>query len=462
MKTGGRARNISLIILFFALLVISFNFLLKALIVLPDEQEKYQGRYIWVESVNLYLKTGKILMFPKDRPFADVFSLQEGRMIVFNKDQRLEDVWPDDDQGYPFTISLLAKVFQLKEVSAVTFIKFNYLILMTFGVLAGAALFLAFRSLLIAILFYFLYLNIHIYDGIFDHHWLLGAYLPFYLTFLIFFIKKRRVFKPVWFAFYVLVAGIANILRGGDGHVGILLLVLAMLIIALYEGFKQFFLKLFLKKSLLFIIFLIAVYILPSTVLGISRYLRDQRYFNGRHTDVIPYHGFWHGAFMGLGYIPNKYGIKNEDTSPINFARKLNPQVKYQSFQYHSLLRRLYFEYSFESPSHWLKNYLTKLLDMHMLINWWFSRLTLDIFPFNLLGNFVLYVSLFLIWLFSKRDKMLMSVFWLIVFSIALSTLPGFVRSPGSFYLKGLLAALFMTVFYLATLIFLRIKPYTS
>src|SRR3989344_2690556 len=167
--------NISLCFLFILLFGMSVQFFCTRPIKLQwSTQEAYLMRFQWLDSVNLYLKTGKILMLPENN--------------------RLEDLSTGEDQGYPFILSVIGRTLGMQEMSFGAFIKFNYLLLMTLGIATSVLLFLCFNSLLVSLFFYYSYLRIGVYSGGIDHHWMLGAYIPFYVAFLMFFLKKRETF----------------------------------------------------------------------------------------------------------------------------------------------------------------------------------------------------------------------------------------------------------------------------
>lgn len=61
-------------------------------------------------------------------------------------------------------------------------------------------------------------------------------------------------------------------------------------------------------------------------------------------------HVFWHSAYIGLGFGPNKYGIKYNDSIADAAAKKESPGVAYVSPKYEATLRKLYFRILREDP----------------------------------------------------------------------------------------------------------------
>lgn len=446
--------GLALIFLLFALFMMSAQYLkTRPIKLIWSTQEAYLMRFQWLESVNLYLKTGKILM------------LQE--------DNRLEDLSTGEDQGYPFLLSLTGKSLGMQEMNFGTFIRFNYLLMVALGLAASFILFLTFNSLLISILFYFFYLRLGIYDGGIDHHWMIGAYMTFYISFLILFLKKRTTFKHIWFLPYFLIAGIANIVREGDGLIGILILISLLIIVFIQDGKKKYkqsfslnklksiFRLKFLSrhKNILIISLFILVYLAPTLLLNEVRSRRNLKYFNGESSDMITHHGIWHNAFMGLGYIPNSYGIQWDDNNPIKFVHRVNPNVGYMTNEYYDILQNIYFQYSFESPSLWFGNVLAKAKAINILIGEFTNNSPGKILP-AMLKDYFLYISLIAIFILTRKDKVTSATLWLIVASLLISSLPGLIGTPMSLFLGGLRSAFFMTWFYLACLIYLNFKDY--
>ncbi|MEK7580865.1 MAG: hypothetical protein AAB512_01155 [Patescibacteria group bacterium] len=409
--------------------------------------------------MNLYLDSGKILML---------------------QNNRLEDLSTGEDQGYPFILSVIGKTLGMQEMTFGAFIKFNYLLLITLGVATSVLLFLCFNSLLISLFFYYSYLRIGFYNGGIDHHWMLGAYIPFYVAFLMFFLKKRGTFKPVWFTFYFLVAGIANIVREGYGVIAILLLVSVVIVITIQDGIKKYkqsfsarkqsfssnkqkpIFRLYfsnLQKNILIISLLILVYLAPMFLLNGVRSWRNFKYFDGQSSDMITHHGIWHNAFMGLGYIPNSYGIQWDDNNPIKFVHQVNPNVGYMTNEYYSILRGLYFKYSFESPNLWFGNILAKTRAIDKLTGEFIVNSPGKFLP-PMLRNYFFYISLFGIFILSRKDKIATAIFWLILVAILISSIPGFIGAPSFLYLGGLLSAFFITWFYFVSLIYLALKDF--
>jgi hypothetical protein len=72
-------------------------------------------------------------------------------------------------------------------------------------------------------------------------------------------------------------------------------------------------------------------------------------------------HPFWHPAYLGLGYLPNKWGIRWNDSVAFSTAQSVDPKVVYLSPHYNSILRHLYFKIVKSDPGYVLDLYTTKV-----------------------------------------------------------------------------------------------------
>lgn len=135
----------------------------------------------WLDSINIYLSTGELLLmsYETNRPLKNQI---DEKLVYKHKYVPLEEVWPGDDQGYPLILSIFGRFLGMKEASDIFSIQFNYLVHVLLGLLSTLLLFFAFRSMLISVAFFYLYLyGIHIYEGYLDHHWLIGDDIYIYI-----------------------------------------------------------------------------------------------------------------------------------------------------------------------------------------------------------------------------------------------------------------------------------------
>jgi hypothetical protein len=78
------------------------------------------------------------------------------------------------------------------------------------------------------------------------------------------------------------------------------------------------------------------------------------------HSSAGSAHPFWHPAYLGLGYLPNKYGIAWLDAVGADAVQRAKPGTAYLSPQYESTLRKLYTRIVEHDPGFALHTYFAK------------------------------------------------------------------------------------------------------
>ena len=73
-------------------------------------------------------------------------------------------------------------------------------------------------------------------------------------------------------------------------------------------------------------------------------------------------HPFWHTVYIGVGYLPNSYGLKYFDTTAIERVRRTDPNVRYLSPRYETILREAYFDLVRDHPVWVATQYAVKAL----------------------------------------------------------------------------------------------------
>ena len=71
-------------------------------------------------------------------------------------------------------------------------------------------------------------------------------------------------------------------------------------------------------------------------------------------------HPFWHSAYIGLGYLPNRWGIAWQDSSGEAAVRRVDPTAPFLSARYSSILKHRYFTILREDPGFVIRTYATK------------------------------------------------------------------------------------------------------
>jgi hypothetical protein len=75
-------------------------------------------------------------------------------------------------------------------------------------------------------------------------------------------------------------------------------------------------------------------------------------------------HPLWHPMYLGLGYLPNSYGIEWNDTVALKAVQRKRPGTTYLSREYEQTLRGLYFDIVRDHPGFVARTYGVKLREL--------------------------------------------------------------------------------------------------
>jgi hypothetical protein len=76
--------------------------------------------------------------------------------------------------------------------------------------------------------------------------------------------------------------------------------------------------------------------------------------------DIAPTPNGWHVLYIGLGYLPNRWGITYDDGSAANAAVRVDTHVEYLGPEYRKIMRRLYLDIVRSDPGFVVRTYLAK------------------------------------------------------------------------------------------------------
>jgi hypothetical protein len=201
------------------------------------------------------------------------------------------------------------------------------------GVLAPLALMTQFRSFLSSDIYWI-------------PAWTVLALLPFVL------IAYRH-----WSRSAVLTLGLALALASFAssmrGHSGLPIL-LAAVVVVLFRERK-------LLPAVLFVLSFVAIYFsVGPGILGVARSQRDAQLGTDWGRSTLGAHPFWHPVYLGLGYLPNPYGIQWNDTVAFEAVQREDPTAGYVTREYEASLRRQFFAILQRDPGFVLATYAVK------------------------------------------------------------------------------------------------------
>jgi hypothetical protein len=123
------------------------------------------------------------------------------------------------------------------------------------------------------------------------------------------------------------------------------------------------------RRRIVVVLIAIAAYgsVKPALIWGVDRYrdhvLSAYVHTNPNYGQNFPSgHPFWHPAYLGLGYLPNRWGIAWNDTIAFDAAERARPGVPYLSREYENTLRSLYLKLVEHHPGFALRTYWAKSL----------------------------------------------------------------------------------------------------
>jgi hypothetical protein len=166
-----------------------------------------------------------------------------------------------------------------------------------------------------------------------------------------------------------LVAGFASSIRANAG-LPVLLAAFALVLIKLEP---------FIQRLVVVALILVSYMALNSFALsGVQRH-RDAIIHQNLSATYPESHPVWHSAYLGLGYLDNRYRIRWDDATAFAWARHIDPKVELYSRQYESILKRRYFHILLTNPSFVLRTYATKtgVVVRHLVERYWLAFLAL-------------------------------------------------------------------------------------
>lgn len=370
---------------------------------------KWLASQYWISSANTFRETGTLLAFQND----------SGRLVPF------EAVCVADDIGHSLFISLISKGFDI-EFSPIKVIYFNaffnfFAMIITLIFFYKLRLFSIAAMLLFVTAFFFVYTK-PFYS---PHYAGLGmvafiSIMPFSLLALIYNWCSKKT--ALFFLFAgILFLMISTLMRSVFGYFG-LATGLFLLGFMFWKSGRDSKTGLF---CLLTATLIIGAWLSPKWTLLLrnsffsfeeSSSLYEKSVWEGPH-------GISHNLFIGLGNVPNKWGIEYSDLAGYEFARKIDPSTVYASNQHFTILKNLYFQYLKEDPIEVLRIYYEK------------CKLALKYPPF-LISALIFPCFLFTFFLrepLSRRKEL--PIFLLSTMGVLFFILQGILAHPGKYYI---------------------------
>jgi hypothetical protein len=115
------------------------------------------------------------------------------------------------------------------------------------------------------------------------------------------------------------------------------------------------------KQRLLFIaVFVIASMSISTAVMNGVQHRRDALLRSDLSRNYPMGHPTWHSIYIGLGFLPNKYHIRWNDSSAFDYVKQVRPDAPQYSTTYESVLRQRFFHLAFHDPGFVARTYFVK------------------------------------------------------------------------------------------------------
>jgi hypothetical protein len=179
----------------------------------------------------------------------------------------------------------------------------------------------------------------------------MAAVLPLAILFFFESTSNKRL-RWLWIFVGILSLGLAELFRQSIGLMGVAASMLAIALAYLLRPRNR-------KSPLKLIIMATVVLLAHQTPMALLK-ARDAAYHLPPPT-MEERHGAWHNLYIGLGAVPNPFGIEWLDASGRRAVEKINPNIPYLSAEYYATLRQEYFRILWQHPLEVLNVYYRKL-----------------------------------------------------------------------------------------------------
>jgi hypothetical protein len=167
-----------------------------------------------------------------------------------------------------------------------------------------------------------------------DLYWIVGWCVLLCLPLV--FVVLKRTWSRWSIALLLLTMVLASFATSIRIHTGLPILLAALAVVFLKERSWP-------RRAAISIALVVASFSFSVGVLDAARIARDETVGVDFRKSYPSQHPFWHNAYIGLGYVPNKYGISWNDQVAIDAVAKKNPHAGYLTPAYENTLRGIYF-----------------------------------------------------------------------------------------------------------------------
>lgn len=256
-----------------------------------------------------------------------------------------------DDQGIYLYVPLIAHLLHVARATVV--LKWFFITLYVLPVILYPTVFHAlFKSTPVALFsplplllqFSFLYTT--------DVYWVPGWILLFGLPLICLVYVRWTRWSPVWLGLIMIVASFASSIRIESG----LPLLLAAILVVILR------MRPWMTQAGLAAVLVVCYLLIQPIGFHFLRVYRDSVIKNPTLGALYPtQHPIWHNIYIGLGYIPNPYGITWSDTVAADAVYRVDPHAGYLSPTYGTILRQLVLHIVISNPAFIVRELAVKM-----------------------------------------------------------------------------------------------------
>lgn len=254
-----------------------------------------------------------------------------------------------DDEGIYVYIPVLCRLFGVADPLSML----RYVYVLIYGVTVAAypmVFYRLTRSLLAGFVAPLMLLVCVLSMGFYDIYWIPAWGVLTLLPLIFLLARDWPRLGLVALASVSLVASLLSSIRSESG-LGIVIAAVAVLLLRRWRWWR----------ALPAVTLLAVIYIsIPTFVFGAIREHRDHQINYPALGLETTAHPLWHSVYIGLGYLPNDYGIFYKDEVAIAQVQRQAPGTPYLSGRYASVLRRAYSNLVREHPIEVIKQYAAK------------------------------------------------------------------------------------------------------
>lgn len=328
-----------------------------------------------------------------------------------------------DDRGIFIYIPLISKYLNIKSPTDCLQLLQRFAVAIVM-VCYPIIFYYIFNSVIVAIYVpIFVHEQFIIFSSYTDVYWVQQWIIILCLPIIWFLLKKPWNNISIYIViFLTLVSSFANSIRS-NSSLGIFVLLLLIVIIKSKRQFNV-------TKFAITILTMVLVYFSISTfTVNVIKEHRNKIIPELAKINDID-HPFWHTMYLGLSFIPNKYGISYDDSIADKKVKSINPNAGFLTKEYDVILKKEYFSIIRNDPKFFIELNVAKAKKILSLVN---------------INTYFQLILLFIVLLvvFKAKENQQIKIYLLSLIPVGcISLIPTFIAIPVQNYLLGFIGVI--------------------